>query len=99
MALSLALCSAPLDLSRAEDAIEKAGAAVELTAGNWLFMPVKALSLSMGVLSSGLSLVFFGGDTELAGQIWRDTTQGPYYITPELAKKSIGERPELLGKK
>jgi hypothetical protein len=36
-----------------------------------------------------------GGDDEVTRQVWRDTLQGPYVITPELARKAIGERPEL----
>jgi hypothetical protein len=79
----------------AEEKIEKAGVAVGLTAGNLLFVPFKALSVSMGALSGALSFVLTGGNEELTRQIWRDTSAGPYIITPELAKKAIGERPEL----
>jgi hypothetical protein len=49
----------------------------------------------MGALSGALSFVLTGGNEELTRQIWRDTSAGPYIITPELAKKAIGERPEL----
>jgi hypothetical protein len=49
----------------------------------------------MGALTSALSFVVMGGDGELSRQIQRDTLQGPYVITPELARKAIGERPEL----
>jgi hypothetical protein len=42
--------------------------------------------------------VLSGGNEELTKQIWSDTLVGPYVITPELAKKAIGERPELLVK-
>ncbi len=93
LGLSL-ICIAP-DLLRAEDAIEKAGMAVEMTAGNMWFIPAKFISSSIGVLSGALSFVVTGGNADLTRQIWQDTLDGPYVITPELAKKSIGERPEL----
>jgi hypothetical protein len=86
-------------LVRAEDTIEKAGVAVGVTAGNMWFIPIKAITVSMGALGGALSFLLTGGNLELTQQIWRDTLQGPYLITPELAKKSEGERPELLEKK
>jgi predicted permease len=82
-------------VGRAEDPIETAGITVGLTAGNILFLPLKAISVSIGVLSGGLSYVVSGGNADLTRQIWQDTTQGPYLITPEVAKKAVGERPEL----
>jgi hypothetical protein len=80
---------------RAEDGIEKAGVALGSTAGNLLFVPFKAIAVAMGALTSALSLVVTGGNDEVSRQVWRDTLQGPYVITPELARKAIGERPEL----
>jgi hypothetical protein len=80
---------------RAEDKIENTGVAVGSTVGNLLFVPFKAIAVSMGALTSALSFVVMGGDGELSSQIQRDTLQGPYVITPELARKAIGERPEL----
>jgi hypothetical protein len=82
-------------LARAEDAIEKAGVAVGLTLGNLLFLPIKAIAVSMGLLSGALSAPLSGGNIELSKQIWQDTTEGPYVITPEVAKQGVGERPEL----
>lgn len=82
--------------ARSEDAAEKAGVAVAVSAGNMWFVPLKAISTSMGLLSGALSFVLTGGDYALTQQIWRDTLQGPYVITPELAERAIGERPELL---
>jgi hypothetical protein len=72
-----------------------AGVITAVTAGNMLFIPLKAISFSMGAFSGALSFVLTGGDEEVMRQVWRDTLQGPYVITPELAKKAIGERPEL----
>ena len=81
--------------ARADDLIEKEGVAVGVTAGNLIIIPAKAVSVSMGMLFGALSFVLTGGNAELTQQIWRDTTQPPYMVTPELARKSIGQRPEL----
>ena len=84
--------AAPL---RAEDTIEKAGVGTGVTVGNMWFIPLKAISVSIGAISGALSFVLTGGDDEVTRQVWRDTVQGPYVITPAVAKKAIGERPEL----
>lgn len=99
LALVIILAGSFPTLLRADDAIEKAGVAVAVTAGNMWFIPAKALSASMGLIFGSLSYVLTGGNAELTQQIWRDTTAGPYVITPELAKIAIGERPELLERK
>ena len=99
LALVMMLTGSFPTLLHADDAIEKAGVAVGMTAGNMWFIPAKALSASMGLLFGSLSFVLSGGNAELTRQMWRDTTEGPYVITPELANKGIGERPELLEKK
>jgi len=83
------------NLARAQDANEKAGVAVALTAGNVLFLPIKAISVSMGLVTGAASLLLSGGDVALSKQIWRDTMEGPYLITPDLAKEAVGDRPEL----
>ena len=79
----------------AEDAIEKAGVAVGVSAGNMWFLPIKAISVAVGALTGALSWVVTGGNTELTQQIWRDTSEGPYAVTPEVARISVGQRPEL----
>ena len=99
MALGLILSSFIPTVLRAEDAIETAGEAVGMTAGNLLFLPLKAISVSIGAVSGALSYLVTGGNADLTKQIWQDTTQGPYLITPEMAKKAVGERPELSEKK
>lgn len=81
---------------RAEDAIENTGVTLAVTAGNLLFVPLKAISVSMGLVSGALSYIATAGDREVADQGWHNATQGPYLITRELAIKAIGERPELL---
>jgi len=97
LALTLAVLS-PAAL-HAEDAIEKAGVVTGVSAGNMWFLPIKAISVAVGALSGALSFVVTGGNTELTQQIWQDTSEGPYVITPDLARTSVGQRPELLEKK
>lgn len=80
---------------RAEDTIEKAGVAIGVSAGNVIFLPAKAISTSMGLFFGALSFVLTGGDTEVMQQTWRDSTEGPYLITPEVARNAIGRRPIL----
>lgn len=93
--LVFTLSFSPVSL-RAEDAIEKAGVAVGVAAGNLWFLPIKAITVTVGALSGALSYVVTGGNRELTQQIWQDTTEGPYLITPEVARTSIGSRPELV---
>lgn len=99
LALVMILAGSFPTLLRADDAIEKAGVVVGVTAGNMWFIPAKAFSASMGLVFGSLSYLLTGGNAELTRQIWRDTTERPYVITPELAKIAIGERPELLERK
>jgi len=94
-ALVLMLMGIFPDSLRAEDGVEKAGVAVGVTAGNMWVLPIKAITVTVGVLSGALSYIVTGGNTDLTQQIWQDTTEGPYLITPEFARKSIGRRPEL----
>jgi len=96
--LGAALVALALLLPRpllADEPLEKAGVGIGVTAGNMWFVPVKSISVSMGLTAGLMSLIFTGGDTEVAQQIWQNSTEGPYLITPELAEKAIGERPEL----
>jgi hypothetical protein len=95
LTLALVLSSLTPAILGAEETIENAGVALGVTAGNMWFIPIKAISVSMGALSGALSFLVTGGNLDLTNQIWRDTTEEPYVITPELARKGIGERPEL----
>jgi hypothetical protein len=79
----------------AENVIEKAGVAAGVSVGNMVFLPAKAFSTSMGLFFGAVSFVLTGGDTEVAQQMWRNSIAEPYLITPELARKAIGRRPEL----
>jgi hypothetical protein len=80
---------------KAAEAIEIAAVDVGVTAGNLVFLPAKAISVLTGGISGALSFVLTGGNADLTRQIWRDTTEGPYFITPQQARKAIGDRPEL----
>jgi hypothetical protein len=82
-------------LLRAQDSVEKAGVGIGQTLGNVIFVPVKALTVLWGAIAGALAYPLSAGNEELTHQIWRDTAEGPYVITPEVAKMAIGERPEL----
>jgi cytosine/uracil/thiamine/allantoin permease len=97
--MALSLTSFSPALLHADDVIEKAGVATGVSAGNMWFLPIKAITVSIGAISGALSYLVTGGNTELTQQIWRDTQQGPYVITPDLARTSIGQRPEIADKK
>jgi len=98
MALALLLTGLSPSFLRAEDAMETAGIAAGVTAGNMWFIPIKAVSVSIGALSGALSFLLTG-NADLSKQIWEDTTQGPYVITPDVARQAVGDRPELREKK
>ena len=97
--LFLTLIGLPPASLRSEDVIETAGVGVGVTAGNLWFLPIKAIAMTVGALSGALSYVVTGGNADLTKQIWQDTSEGPYVITPEVARTSIGRRPELEDKK
>jgi hypothetical protein len=78
----------------AEDPIETAGVAIGLTLGNIIFLPVKAIEVTIGAVSGTMSFVVTGNG-DLTKQIWRDTSEGPYVITPDVARAAIGQRPLL----
>ncbi len=96
---ALVIASLSQSIVNAEEAIEIAAVDVGVTAGNLVFLPAKAISVLMGGVSGALSFVLTGGNADLTRQIWRDTTEGPYLITPQLARKAIGQRPELRERK
>lgn len=77
------------------DPVEGSAIGVGVTVGNMWFAPIKAISVVMGLTGGALSFVLTGGNAELTQQIWQDTTHGPFLITPDVAEKAIGERPEL----
>ena len=94
VAVAVTVILSPVSL-KAADPVEAAGVGVGVTAGNALFLPIKAISVGWGMIAGGLSFILSGGNTDLTKQIWSDVTEGPYLITPEVAQKAVGERPEL----
>jgi hypothetical protein len=94
IAIAFMLILSPLPL-KAADPIEAAGMGVGLTVGNAMFVPIKALSVGWGLTVGALSFILSGGNADLTAQIWNDVTEGPYLITPDLARMAVGERPEL----
>lgn len=98
--IALSLITALPQMLRSEDNIEKAGVTVGVSAGNMWFLPIKYLIvMPVEAFFGAVSYVVTGGNSELTQQIWRDTQEGPYAITPELARTAVGRRPELEEKK
>jgi hypothetical protein len=77
----------------AADAFEQASTAVGVTVGNSIFLPAKAASLVIGTSAALASLLF--GNPETFRQSLQNSFEGPYLVTPELARRAVGERPEL----
>jgi predicted NBD/HSP70 family sugar kinase len=84
---------------QAQEVIEKAGVVTGVTVGNTIAIPAKAITIVIGALSGALSFIVTGGDTEVTKQVWRDTFEPPYMITPEVARMAVGQRPELAEQK
>jgi hypothetical protein len=96
---ALFIASLSSSILNAQEPIEIAAIDVGVTAGNLVFLPAKAISVSIGLVGGALSFLLTGGNADLTRPIWRDTTEGPYLITPDVARKAIGQRPELLEQK
>jgi hypothetical protein len=90
-----AFLSPPRAPAADRDPIETAGVVAGVTAGNTVAIPAKIISVGTGFIAGALSFILTGGNAELTAQIWRDVTEGPYMITPDVARRAIGERPEL----
>lgn len=93
--LAAALLSSVRVSAADRDPIETAGVVAGVTAGNTVAIPAKIISVGTGFIAGALSFILTGGNAELTAQIWRDVTEGPYLITPDVARRAIGERPEL----
>jgi hypothetical protein len=74
---------------------EDAGVAVGVTAGNMAFLPAKAAMIASGLTAGIFSFIVTGGNMEITKQIFENTVEGPYLITPAVARAGVGERPEL----
>ncbi len=80
----------------ADDFIEEAGVGVGVVAGNLIYVPVKLTTMIMALPQGLFSWFLPGGNDQLTEQFLNDAMEGPYFITPELARFAIGERPEVL---
>lgn len=89
---------APLPV-RAADPIATAGVVTGVTAGNTVAVPAKIISVGTGFIAGALSFILTGGNADLTRQIWSDVTESPWYISPAVARRAVGERPELEKRK
>ncbi len=80
----------------ADDFIEGAGVGVGVVAGNLIYVPLKITTMILALPQGVFSWFLSGGNDQLTEQILNEAMEGPYFITPELARFAIGERPELL---
>jgi len=79
----------------AGEAIDKAGVATGVTVGNLIFVPVKVVLVGFAAPVAVISWLGSLGDTQQVKEIWKNTTEMPYFISPEKARKAIGKRPDL----
>ncbi len=79
----------------AGEAIKKAGVATGVTVGNVVFVPVKVALMAFAAPVAAISWLGSLGDTQQVKEIWKNTTERPYFISPETARKAIGQRPDL----
>ncbi len=79
----------------AGEAIEKAGVTTGVTVGNMIFVPLKVVLVGFAAPVAVISWLGSLGDTQQVKEIWKNTTEMPYFISPDQARKAIGERPDL----
>ena len=80
----------------ADGFIEEAGVGVGVVAGNLIYVPMKITTMILALPQGVFSWFLSGGNDQLSEQILGEAMEGPYFITPELARFAIGERPEPL---
>jgi len=79
----------------AEGGIDKAGVGLGVTVGNMVFVPLKVVLVGFAAPVAVISWLGSLGDTQQVKEIWQSTTERPYFISPDQARKAIGERPDL----
>ena len=79
----------------AGEAIDKAGVGLGVAVGNTVFVPVKVVLMGFAAHVAVISWLASLGDTQQVKEIWKNTTEMPYFISPEEARRAIGERPDL----
>ncbi len=80
----------------ADGFIEEAGVGIGVVAGNLIYVPMKITTMILALPQGFFSWFLSVGNDQLAEQFLDEAMEGPYFITPELARFAIGERPELL---
>ncbi len=81
--------------AHADEWREEAGMGIGMVIGNWIYLPLKASLVALALPQSLIALVTTAGDTEVAKQILQNGIEGPYLISPKVARTAIGKRPEL----
>jgi len=79
----------------AGEAIDKAGMRLGVTVGNMVFVPLKVALVGFAAPVAVISWLGSLGDNQQVKEIWKNTTEMPYFISPDQARKAIGERPDL----
>jgi len=69
--------------------IDNAGIAYGVTFGNLIYPGFKASTMLLAAPQAALAWILTLGDTEQAKTIWDAQTEGPYYISPEEARKAL----------
>jgi hypothetical protein len=94
--VALLLCAllSPPTLS-ADDLVENAGVGIGVTAGNLIYVPLKATVMVFAVPQAVFSWLLSGGNDQLTRQFLEDTLEGPYFISTDLARSAVGESPDL----
>lgn len=73
-----------------DEVIDTGGVAYGVTFGNIIYPGFKAATMILAAPQAGLAWLLSLGDTEQARTIWEAQTEGPYYISPTEARKSLG---------
>lgn len=92
-AVLLLILALALPPAVAADALEESATPIGVTVGNSIFLPAKAASLVVGTSAAIVALL--SGNPEVFRQSLRNTFEGPYLVTPDVARRAVGERPEL----
>ena len=77
----------------ADSSVENVGVALGVVAGNMIYVPMK-VSLAAFSIPQGLLSWLFSGDREQSEEVFRNSLEGPYFITPEIARFAMGYRPD-----
>ena len=80
----------------ADGFIEEAGVGIGVVAGNLIYVPMKITTMVFALPQGFFSWFLSGGNDQLTEQILDEAMEGPYFITPELARFAIGAGPEPL---